>query len=228
MAIALDHIFACCEPGGPEAEALLGIGLVEGSGNVHPGQGTANRRFFFQGGFIELLWVSDAEEAQSPMAAPTRLWQRWSGRKTAGCCPFGIAFSSTDDPAPSPPFAAWAYRPNYLPPAKAIHFAQGTAIGEPELFYLGWSDPQRSAAAQPKDHRNGLVALLSASVGLPPETQLSTASLAVEAAGLLSFHAAPRYEMHLCFSARDSVRFNLSPKLPMVLTARSLSAPMPE
>lgn len=103
--------------GGPEAEALMDIGLLEGTRNTHPGQGTANRRFFFDGAFIELLWVSNPVEAQSPLTAPTKLGARWAGRKH-GLCPFGIAFSPTAAEVPEPPFSAWAYRPQYLPPSK--------------------------------------------------------------------------------------------------------------
>jgi hypothetical protein len=40
----LDHVFVCCDVGDPEAEGLRQIGLVEGTRNVHPGQGTENRR----------------------------------------------------------------------------------------------------------------------------------------------------------------------------------------
>jgi hypothetical protein len=89
MTIALDHVFIFCDECGPEAESLLGIGLIEGSRNVHPGQGTSNRRFFFRGGFLELLWVSNPEEAQSSLTAPTKLWPRWAARKQ-GACPFGM------------------------------------------------------------------------------------------------------------------------------------------
>jgi hypothetical protein len=47
VAVELDHAFIACRPGAPEADALLRQGFVEGSPNTHPGQGTANRRFFF-------------------------------------------------------------------------------------------------------------------------------------------------------------------------------------
>ena len=53
---------------------LLAAGLAEGSPNTHPGQGTANRRFFFESGFLELLYVHDELEAQSDLSAPTQLW----------------------------------------------------------------------------------------------------------------------------------------------------------
>lgn len=223
MTVALDHVFICCDPGGPEAESLLSIGLVEGSGNVHPGQGTANRRFFFDGGFLELLWVRDAAEAQSPLTAPTKLLDRWAARKQ-GNCPFGIAFRPAGETVTTPPFATWAYRPKYLPPDKQILFAQHTTLQEPELFYLAWADPQKSSATQPRDHPNGLVRLLSASVGLPANTSLSASSTSAQAAGVLGYHTADRYELRLLFSGKVPVVFDLSPSLPLVLAA-ALDAP---
>jgi hypothetical protein len=39
----------------PEAERIAAFGLCEGPSNVHPGQGTANRRFFFRNAMLELL-----------------------------------------------------------------------------------------------------------------------------------------------------------------------------
>jgi hypothetical protein len=80
MAVTLDHVFVCTAVGAPEAEALTAAGLTEGAGNVHPGQGTACRRFFFHNAFLGLFWVHDEAEARSPETAPTRLWERWRDR----------------------------------------------------------------------------------------------------------------------------------------------------
>lgn len=223
MGIVLDHIFVCCDPDGPEAEALVHAGFVEGSRNVHPGQGTANRRFFFHGGFIELLWVHDAAEASSPLAAPTRLLQRWQSRRTTSC-PFGIAFGTDCDEVPSPPFKGWSYRPVYLPETKSILFAEGTALEEPELFYLGWPHTQMSTAGQPKNHPNGFQRLLSASVGVPAGTRLSDASNAVKAAGLLGFHTSPFFDLCLQFEGERTEVLNFRPALPLVISARKRTA----
>jgi hypothetical protein len=93
MALQLHHVYVLTSVGAPEADDLLDSGLVEGSPNTHLGQGTANRRFFFESGFLELLWVHDEREAQSTLTAPTKLWDRWAERgRTAN--PFGICFSS--------------------------------------------------------------------------------------------------------------------------------------
>src|SRR5260221_1639892 len=81
--VELDHIFICTSVGAPEAARLAALGLTEGGGNSHTGQGTANRRFFFHNAYLELLWVHDAAEAKSEPSRRTRLWDRWSGRDGA-------------------------------------------------------------------------------------------------------------------------------------------------
>jgi hypothetical protein len=63
MSVELDHIFICTEVGVPEADQLVTFGLTEGSSNLHLGQGTANRRFFFYNAMLELLWVRRARGA---------------------------------------------------------------------------------------------------------------------------------------------------------------------
>jgi len=81
MRFELDHLFVCTAP---EAEKLVALGLHEGPPNRHPGQGTANRRFAFANAMIELLWVSDAHEAQSERARCTLLSGEmvWSGSRS--------------------------------------------------------------------------------------------------------------------------------------------------
>lgn len=46
-AFEIDHLFIASQPGAPEIEEVLALGFLEGTPNVHPGQGTANRRIFF-------------------------------------------------------------------------------------------------------------------------------------------------------------------------------------
>ncbi len=65
MRLELEHLFVCAAPGAPEADALVQLGLREGPPNTHPGQATANRRFFFFNAMVEFLWVNDLREAQS-------------------------------------------------------------------------------------------------------------------------------------------------------------------
>jgi hypothetical protein len=61
----IDHVLIFTSVGAPEAEPLIAFGLTEGSRNRHPGQDTANLRFFFDNAMLELLWVESRDEAQS-------------------------------------------------------------------------------------------------------------------------------------------------------------------
>jgi hypothetical protein len=140
----VDHAFIGCTTGAPEADALLRLGFVEGSPNTHPGQGTANRRFFFENFMLELVWVSDPAEAQSERTRRTRLWERCQGRD-GRINPFGIIFRSTSTPPAPAPFATWSYTPVYLPRGFAMQIAEGTTLNEPGLFYLPFL---RSGAAR--------------------------------------------------------------------------------
>jgi glyoxalase-like protein len=84
-----------CAEGAPEAAVLLSLGLVEGSPNTHPGQGTACRRFFFANAYLELVFVVDEAEARAEPARATRLFERWS-RRRKGASPFGIVLRPAD------------------------------------------------------------------------------------------------------------------------------------
>ena len=97
MAFELDHGFIFTPINAPEAEQLKAFGLSEGSPNTHPGQGTANRRFFFENFMVELLWVSDPVAVQSEVIQPMHLWERWWGREGAAC-PFGICLRPSHSP----------------------------------------------------------------------------------------------------------------------------------
>jgi hypothetical protein len=136
MRIELDHIFVCTEPGAPEAEELVRFGLREGPPSQHPGQGTANRRFSFKNAMLELLWLSNAKEAQSEPTRRTQLWERWSGRKAAAS-PFGICLRPAQSESGEPPFPAWEYRPAYLPDPLAMFIGEA-GVEEPMWIFMGF------------------------------------------------------------------------------------------
>lgn len=220
--LTLDHVFICTAAGAPEAQALIDAGLLEGSPNTHLSQGTTNRRFFFEHGFLELLWVHDEREARSPLTAPTRLWERWSQRDgTAN--PFGLCFApTTTETSRAPvPFETWPYQPRYLPQDKHIAFAQGTSLTEPELFALSWPPSPRppSMPSQPTAHRLPLRALRAVSVGLAPVEPWSTPIKAAQQTGLISVHCAPAPELVLSFSAPTPIHLHI-PALSITLVGQ--------
>jgi hypothetical protein len=215
---ALDHVFICCSTEAPEAAALARIGLKEGSPNTHPGQGTANRRFFFENAYLELLWVSDPEEAQGELARPTRLWERWSKRQ-GGACPFGVVLRPGAEAGDrDPPFATWSYHPPYLPPGLAIEVALGTPLGEPGFFYLRFARRPDDARREPITHAIPLTPITGVSIGIPAPGSRSTVALSVEATGVVSFSSTDEYVMTLAFDGdRRGNVVDLRPELPLVL-----------
>jgi len=212
--LALDHAFICCSKNAPEAQALLQLGLVEGSGNRHPGQGTANRRFFFSNAYLELLWVSNENEARSPETEDTRLWTRWSRRGEAAC-PFGILFRTDESPLP---FATWSYKPGYLPAGASIEFARGVPLTEPELAFLTARVPGVSPG-EPIEHRVPIRRISRIDVSLPATVPLSKPAAALHERRVVRFKAGADYALEFIFASEQPLEFDLRPTLP--LTFRS-------
>lgn len=217
MTIELDHLFICVATGAPEAEALLEFGLTEGTPNIHPGQGTQNRRFFFHNAMLELLWAHDETEARSPLVSPLRLWERWRYRET-GHCPFGICFRPAS-PQPTLPFDTWAYRPPYLPEHLHIPIAVQAHPGEPLLFYLSFGSrpdqfpPERQ---QPLQHGSRWQEISAVHVTLPQTQPLSVAAQAVQQAGLVIFKTGLEYLLELEFDqGRQAQQVDFQPRLPL-------------
>jgi hypothetical protein len=213
----LDHVFVLCAEGAPEAEALTGLGFREGSGNTHPGQGTACRRFFFEHLYLELLWVHDAAEARSAVSLPTRLLERWSLRHTRAS-PFGVILRSAGPGPAEPPFPTWPYRPAYLPAGLAIDVAKGTRLSEPELFYFRQPRGPEGLAREPRTPTQARLEVAAVTLGIPEPGPRTEALRTVAAAGLVSFKAAAEHLLEIDFGPeprRSSA--DLRPRLPLVL-----------
>jgi hypothetical protein len=218
MPFELDHLFILAKLDAPVAEQLIALGLTEGSRNIHPGQGTANRRFFFGNAMLELLWVQDEQEARSGPIAPTRLWER-SRHPQTGASPFGICLRATVA-ATSLPFATWSYGPPYLPPGLEIPVAK-TPPAEPMLFSIpfgGRPDAYPPERREPLDHRLGVREITALRVTLPGLDALSAPLRAVERLGIARFIPGdePLIEISLDHAPRGRTA-DLRPELPLVL-----------
>jgi hypothetical protein len=218
--LELDHVFIGCTAGAPEGDALQHLGLVEGSGNTHPGQGTANRRFFFDNFMLELVWVSDPGEAQSERTRRTRLWDRLQ-RQDPEVSPFGIIFKPSGSEAPVAPFPTWSYTPAYLPPGIAMQVAVGTSLQEPELFYLPFMNRGRRRVGEPTLHAIPVRRILALSVGVSRLDRLSNAARLAEQHGLLSYVAAPQPVLEIFFAGDAGLSFDLRPRLPLLFRGAS-------
>lgn len=210
MFFELDHFFICTDVGAPEAEALASFGFVEGPPNTHPGQGTANRRFFFDDAMLELLWVHDEAEAGSEPARRLHLLERWQGRR-AGASPFGVIFRPVEAAAPVPPFPGWTYRPVYLPEDLSFHIGQNSDdITEPFCVYVNFV-PQQRDSPQPEGFRT-VTALRIYS----PMTHKSAILEAAENAGAVRFLEGKAPLMEIGFAEERGGRVHdFRPGLPL-------------
>ena len=207
-----------CDAGAPEAAALSRLGVREGSPNTHPGQGTANRRYFFQNAYLELLWVQDAAEAQREPVRHTRLWDRWL-RRQAGACPFGVVLrAGSDTPFTPAPFPTWAYVPHYLPQGTIIDVGSETPLTEPEFFYMGLLRAGSRPGQEPVVHDVPLTQLTGVAIGMPGSAPLSATARAIEARGLIAFDRSIDFVLRLIFdNAIGGCSADLRPALPLVL-----------
>ncbi|HEY0748353.1 MAG TPA: VOC family protein [Steroidobacteraceae bacterium] len=222
MPLEVDHAFIACATGAPEAKALLQLGFVEGSSNTHAGQGTANRRFFFDNFMLELLWVTDPAEAQSGQTRRTRLWDRCEQRE-AGASPLGIVFRGSEVP-PGPqqaPFPTWSYTPSYLPAGVSIYVAEGTKLDEPELFYLPFLKRAATRNSEPVAHALPIRRICGLAVGILRFADLSEPSRRAQADGLLAYFESPRPVLEIIFEGPPDMKVDLRPELPLIFRGTS-------
>jgi hypothetical protein len=220
MSLEVDHAFIACVPGAPEGDSLLRLGFVEGSGNTHPGQGTANRRFFFENFMLELIWVADQSEATSAQTRRTRLWERCSKRET-DINPFGIVFRAVGDVDSPAPFRTWAYSPSYLPAGMSIQIAEGTTLQEPELFYLPFLRQSGNRRPEPTHHSVPIRQVRGLAAGVPRLQALSDSSRLAESSGLVRYFESLQPVLEILFAGDSALRFDLRPELPLVLRSAS-------
>lgn len=215
----LDHVFICTDIGAPEADRLRDFGLTEGAPNVHPGQGTTNRRFFFHNAMLELLWVHNPAEAQSGATRPTRLWERWQGRHS-DAVPFGICLRPRHPAMAALPFAAWAYTPMYLPSPWVIHVGENAAIlAEPMLFYVAFGHrPDQAGSHYPLEHATGFQEMTSLRMQRPHSLPPSAVLRAVLEMGIVTVRAGTPALMEIGFDGEvRGQSMDFRPRLPLVL-----------
>jgi hypothetical protein len=156
----IDHIFIFTDDNGKIADDLIEFGLAEGSSRVHAGQGTRNRKFYFDNFFLEILWVCNEQEIKSDLVKPTGLWQR-AAYATNEFAPYGLCLVNTEDT--NVLFEnALLYQPNYFPAGMMIEVLNNESHPSlPWTFRLPFKN-QKKDEAEPRGHRNGIQRLTKA------------------------------------------------------------------
>ncbi|MGS2727540.1 hypothetical protein ACU8DI_13095 [Psychroserpens sp. BH13MA-6] len=156
----IDHIFIFSNNSGKEADNLVEFGLTEGSSRVHPGQGTMNRKFYFENFFLEVLWVIDETEIRSELTSKIKLWERSQFNKN-DFSPFGLCLVNsklTDKIFEQ----SEKYQPNYFPKGMSIDI-----ITNEQKPYLPWTfrlpyRDEKKINNEPTNHNNGIRKLTKA------------------------------------------------------------------
>lgn len=215
----IDHIFICTGTNAPEGDLLVEFGLIEASSNTHPGQGTANRRFYFHNLMLELLWVENIEEVRNERTKPMRLYERCMPAAD-NVSPFGIAFRPTTEKSEKSPFKAWDYHPIYLPSFLRFQVAENTPLSEPLYLYLSFAHRQDDAPIEkrePMEHKVPLNEVTSVKIHIKQETSLSEAAYIINQTQNISIVAGEEHLIELEFEnglLNQSKDFR--PNLPLV------------
>lgn len=216
MGLELDHVFIFVSEGAPEADALSKFGFSEGEPNVHPGQGTSNRRFFFSNMMLELLWVSNVDEVKSALTKPTMFWERWSGRNN-NRSPFGIVLRSSSAELP---FDGWEYKPNYLP--EGVSFLVGNnaeILNEPIFFRMPFGKmPGSKKKTQPFQNNSGFTKVTSLCVKMPQTSPESPIIKTLGDVDTISFKESDSHVMEVGFDGEHRGKSkDFRPELPLIV-----------
>ncbi len=211
MTLELDHLFILTDPGAPSAELLINIGLIEGTRNDHPGQGTANRRFFFSNAVLELLYLRDVSEAANSRASRLRFQERANNTNAS---PFGL-ISKTVAGTTVEPFPGWRYCPPYFQADQCFHVGENSdLLEEPLCICMPQSMPLPKPQRQPE---NPLMTLSEVRISVPITRPSSTLQTFAKNQ-LISLQLNKPHGMELIFNeAREGRSKELMPELPLLI-----------
>lgn len=210
----IDHIFVFISPETTRLDTLINHGFLEGSGNVHPGQGTSNRRFFFNNFFLEFIWVSSREEATSSLTAPTRLWER-SRSNESGFSPFGICVKPQS--AESTLVNCWEYHPQYLPKDIAIKIAQGDNYPAEPMFFQTPDMSKAKSSRKTKPEPKNVHELKNLTIHLPKEHEYSPTCKHLANLGVISIEKNDTYPALTLTFSEITTSITLAPEIPLNL-----------
>lgn len=155
----IDHIFVFCRSEA-DADELVDFGLTEGSGRSHEGVGTANRRFFFENFYLEILRVESEEEAKR--LSQIGIWDRYD-HKASGYSEYGLCLENCEG-SDSIFDNAIKWKPDFLPEGQFVDILTNEKM--PWIFRFP-ANRARGFSSEPMEHPLGVKRLSRAIFGLP-------------------------------------------------------------
>lgn len=198
----IDHIFIFSNENGKEANELVELGFTEGSSRIHKGQGTINRKFYFENFYLEILWVNNESEITNELTSGTKLWER-SNFKTNGKSPFGLCLKNTSD-VDSLFSASQKYSPEYLPKGLSIDIlTNDTKASLPWTFRLPFKPDTKKAKEEIK-HKNGIQKLTRVKFGIQKSNFKASFTNYFEREEVVVFEVKNKNQMTLVFDNHQS------------------------
>ena len=211
MNLHLDHFFILVEPEAKVADLLVELGMIEGQGNIHKGQGTSNRRFYFSNSMLEFLWVRDAQEATKGPAKNLFFQERSVDDTTS---PFGVVLTRKNNNDLNMPFRGWQYQPEYFDPPYAFHIGENSNnFQEPLCIYVPFIQP---GASNNRDVEGLFSAISNVCIYVPDE--MSDVLKSLHDTDGLFFKVGSDHLMEITFNQNESSRSkDFRPDIPLVV-----------
>ncbi len=212
MPLSLDHIFIITKPGAAVADQLVDLGFIEGTSNTHPGQGTANRRFFFNDFTIELLYVSDAHEAANGAGSRLGILER---SQNSLASPFGLIVRVSEFGI-TPHFPSWQYFPDYFNGKMSFYVGENSNnLQEPLCICMPPSLPKSNTIPSELSNPNWILTTIE--IGTPVASPSPTLAHFQQVERVMVRHATDHH-MTLTFNnAVADQSKELSPLLPLTV-----------
>jgi len=208
VALWLDHVFVMTKPGAGIADALVTAGFIEGSTSQHPGQGTANRRFFFNDFTLELLYVDNEHDARTGAGRELGFAERMENPDASR---FGVVVRS-DVPVT---FPHWQYWPDYF--EGKMHFAVAASdqgLKDPLFICMPLELPTRTPPPELNYTNKGLT---RCEITMPNKLATQISKL-INGLDNVSVGSGASAEMLIRFNdGSASKRLDLAPDAPLVL-----------
>lgn len=216
--LEFDHLMICVSKPEEALRALTERGLTLGNEGVHRGQGTSNACFFFDNGYIELIWASDPSElaAAREIGLESRLdWAR------TGASPLGLSLRPTSSDHDWP-FSTWDHAPPFLPEGAVPIPVLGNSrlLHEPLAFVSYFPGPPRNMQPPvPLQSTLGASEVTGLSISYRDERKPSAELQALRRLGLAEFQAgSTRHHAELTLDGgRQGQAESFEPVLPLSL-----------
>jgi len=149
----IDHIYIFSNKG-TEINDLIEFGLTEGSGRIHQGIGTANRRIFFENFYLEILWIENEKEAKN--IEKISIWER-GNYKQSNYSRFGLCLENTCD-TDNIFQNSIKWQPDFLPIGEQVEIITNEKM--PWIFKFPKN--RKKKIDEPKEHKVGIKQLTKA------------------------------------------------------------------